>query len=107
MKIKKGDIVTMLTGKDKGRQGKVIRVLTKKKKVLVEGINKVKKHVKARGKDQPGGIIELEKPVWLAKVALVCPHCKKPTRVGFQLNKAGDKLRICRKCQGLIDKGGK
>jgi len=106
-KIKKGDLVQVLRGRDKGRQGKVLAVLPKKGKVLVEGVNKVKKHVKAQGPKQPGGIVEIEKPIWAAAVAVVCPHCKKPTRVGFQIGKNGDKHRICRRCQGLIDEGGK
>lgn len=102
-KIKQGDLVRVLLGKDKGREGKVIRVLRKKGLVLVEGINKVKKHVKARSEKEPGGIVETEKPLWLSKVALICPRCKKPTRVGFSVAKTGEKQRLCRKCQGLID----
>lgn len=106
-KIRKGDRVIVLLGKDKKKDGKVLAVFPKKGKILVEGINKVKKHVKAQGQKQPGGIIEMEKPIWVSKVAVICPHCNKPTRVGFQISKTGEKHRICRKCQGLIGKGGK
>lgn len=106
-KIKKGDKVKIICGRDRGREGKIIRVFKKEGKVLVEGVNKVKKHVKSQGKSQPGGIIELEKPIWVARVMLVCPRCKRPTRIGFQIDETGEKIRICRKCQGLIDRGGK
>lgn len=107
-KIKKGDEVVVLQGKDKGRRGKIKQVFPSQGMVVVEGINKVKKHVKPQGKDQPGGIVEIEKPLAVSKVALFCPHCQRPVRVGFELDKQGRKQRICKKCRGLIsEKGGK
>lgn len=101
MKIKKGDTVVMLSGKDRGREAKVEKVLVKENRLLLPGLNQYKKHRKpAQG--QPGEIVTLSRPVTVAKVALVCPKCKKPTRVGFQIS--GDKkLRICRKCKAQID----
>jgi len=105
-KIRKGDKVVVTLGKDRGREGVIKKVFKKKSMLLVEGVNKSKKHVKPRGKEQKGGIIEIEKPVSVSKVAIICPSCKKPTRIGFQCDKVGQKKRICRKCNGLID-GGK
>ncbi len=100
LKIRRGDKVVVLQGKDRRRQGVVKRVFPKKRLVLVEGVNLVKKHIKAQGK-QPGGILEIEKPLPVSKVMVVCPHCQKPTRVKYQI-KAGKKLRVCRHCGGLL-----
>ena len=99
-KIKKDDQVEIMLGKDQGRVGKVLRVFPKEGKVLVEGINSYKKHLKGR-QGVEGGIIDIIKPVDVSNVALVCKTCKKATRVGFKID--GDsKLRICRKCQEVI-----
>ncbi len=106
-KVKKGDQVVVLLGKDKGKKGKVVRVFSKKGQVLVEGVNIVKKHVKAQGKDKPGGIIDLGKPLNVSRVAVFCSSCQKPTRVGWLIDKAGGKQRICRRCKGLLGKKGK
>jgi len=102
MKLKKGDTVLVTAGKDRGRQGKIKQVFPKKNKALVEGVNKYKKHLKAQGQDKPGGIIDIEKPLPFANLALICPACKQPTRVGYQVNKDGSKQRICRKCKTQI-----
>lgn len=102
MKIKAGDNVIVLIGKDKNRQGQVLKVLTQKKKALVKGVNISKKHVKST-QNKPGGIIDREMPMYLSKLALVCPLCKKPTRIGYTIDSTGKKVRICRKCKGLID----
>lgn len=103
MKIKKGDTVIITTGKDRGRTGKVEKVDPWKSKVLVGGLNIYKKHVRAQSKEKPGGIIELSRPLPVGNVALLCPRCKKPTRVGYLLDKKEIKHRICKKCQGFID----
>lgn len=103
MKIKKGDTIKVLLGKDKGRTGKVQKIFLKEKKVLVEGINIYKKHLKPQKEGQKGGIIELSRPLLLSKVILVCPACGKTTRVGYQIDKSEKKYRICKRCQGLID----
>ncbi|KKS64936.1 50S ribosomal protein L24 [Candidatus Daviesbacteria bacterium RIFCSPLOWO2_01_FULL_43_38] len=100
MKIKKNDTVQILLGKDRGKNGKVLRVSTKENKVWVEGLNMYKRHVKKVGQTE-GGIIGISKPLNISNVALVCPHCKKPARVGFQVE--GDiKVRVCKKCKEAI-----
>ena len=102
MKIKKGDTVIITGGKDRGRQGKVEKVFPKNRTVLIPGINQYKKHRKKAGPDRPGEIITLDRPVSLAKIALICPKCKQPTRVGFTA--VGDKKsRVCRKCNTEIN----
>lgn len=93
-KLKKGDDVKVVIGKDKGKTGKIEKVLSKDSKVLVGGINLYKRHVKAKAQGQKSEIITLVKPLPVSNVAIVCPKCKKQTRVGFADNGA----RICRKC---------
>ncbi|MBL7078230.1 50S ribosomal protein L24 [Candidatus Shapirobacteria bacterium] len=105
-KVKKGDQVVVLIGKDKGKKGKVTQILSKKDQVVVGGINIVKKHIKAKGRDQPGGIIDLEKPLNVSRVAVFCSKCQKPTRVGWSIDKSGAKHRICRRCKSLLEKKG-
>ncbi|RJP46057.1 MAG: 50S ribosomal protein L24 [Armatimonadetes bacterium] len=100
MKIRKGDEVKILLGKDQGKTGKVMRVLPKDERVVVEGVNMYKRHVRKMGKSE-GGIIEINKPVNISNVALICTNCKKTTRVAFK--KDGQvKLRVCHKCQEVI-----
>ena len=103
MKIKKGDKVRVLAGKDKGREGQVEKTFPGKNKVLVAGINLFKKHTKPQSrKDQAaGGIIDIIKPLPAANVAIVCPKCGKPTRIGWQIF-TDEKKRICRKCKEVI-----
>ncbi len=99
-KIRKGDEVKVMLGKDNGRTGIVERILAKDGKVLVAGINQFKRHVR-KVQDMEGGVITISKPVNLSNVELVCPSCKKATRVGFKVE--GDsKVRICKKCQKEI-----
>ena len=108
MKIKKGDTIIVTTGKDKGRKGKVDRVLPKDHTLIIQGINMVKRHMKKRDEKNPGGIIDQVRPIDASKVALVCPSCGKPTRVGYLVaknlpaSKAGEKERICRRCKKRI-----
>jgi large subunit ribosomal protein L24 len=97
MKIKKNDNVIMLGGKDRGKTGKIILTLPERGKVVVEGLNMIKKHVRARKQGQKGQIINKERAVSVSGVALVCKSCGKPTRVGYK--KEGEsKVRICKKC---------
>ena len=103
LKLKVGDQVKVTLGKDKGREGKIDKILIKDSSVLVSGINLYKKHVKGRS-GQKGGIYDIPRPLNFAKVALMCPSCKKSTRVGFKLVDK-EKLRICKKCGKEIDKG--
>jgi large subunit ribosomal protein L24 len=103
MKILKGDKVKVLIGKDKGREGVVVRSFPKKSNVVVEGLNIFKKHIKpTQGK--AGGIVEKERAIHISKVILICPECKKTTRVGYKIDKSGEKYRICKKCQAVITK---
>jgi large subunit ribosomal protein L24 len=95
-KIKKGDTVKVITGKDKGKEGKVISVSGGK--VLVEGVNTITKHSKASQANPKGGIIHQEAPIYASKVMLVCPHCGKPTRLAHKMLENGDKARLCKKC---------
>jgi large subunit ribosomal protein L24 len=104
-RVRKGDRVHVLAGKDAGKEGRVIAVLPAKNRVLVEGVNRVKRHEKvrpsARGGGQEGGIITKELPVDLSNVTLVCSNCG-PTRVGFSVSEDGTKIRICRGCEGEL-----
>ena len=94
--VKKDDTVYIVSGKDKGKQGKVLEVSPKEGKVIVEGINVVKKHVKPRAMGQQGGIVSAEAPLYACKVMLVCPKCGKKTRVGHKLLSDGTKQRVCK-----------
>ena len=101
MKIKTGDKVIVLSGKDKGKTGKVISADPKNGKVIVEGVSVATKHQKPKKKGQDGGIMKVETPVYVSKVQLVCPKCDKGVRVGYKVE--GDKkTRICRKCGAEI-----
>lgn len=102
--IKKGDTVFVLSGKDKGKKGKVIEALPQKSKVVVEGVNKVKRHTKASQKLPQGGIIVKEAALSSSKVMLVCPECDKPTRIKKTELANGVVARICKKCGEIIDK---
>lgn len=95
--VKKGDTVFILSGKDKGKKGKVLSVLPDEGKILVEGINMCTKHVKPRKATQQGGIIHQEAPIYSAKAMVVCDKCGKPTRVGKQI-RDDIKVRTCKKC---------
>ena len=96
--VKTGDTVVVLSGKDKGKKGKVLAVSPKEGKVIVEKINIVSKHVKPRRMGEPGGIIKAEGAMYASKVQVVCPRCKQPTRVGHKIYEDGTKSRICVKC---------
>ncbi len=101
MKIKTGDTVVLLTGdkETRGKQGKVLQVSPKEDKVIVEGLNMVKKHVKPRKAGDPSGIIETESAIYASKVQIVCPKCGKPTRVAMKIYEDGKKDRMCKKCK--------
>lgn len=101
MKLRRGDKVKVVSGKDKGRTGKIEKVFPKKNKVLVAGVNVYKRHLKPRGEKKPGGIVDIVKPLAVANVALICPKCGQITRVGHQLTQT-EKIRICKKCQKPI-----
>ena len=100
LKIKKGDRVRVLTGKDRGKTGNVTRVLPTAGKLIVDGVNVAKKHQKATKATMQGGIIDKDMPIPVANVAILCPSCGKPTRVGYQIDGDGTKVRVCKKCGG-------
>ena len=103
--IRKNDNVVVTTGKDRGKRGRVLRVVPDKNRLVVEGVNMIKRHTKANPQRQiKGGLVEREAPLHASNVQLVCPECGKPTRLGKKLLGDGRKVRICRKCQEVVDK---
>jgi large subunit ribosomal protein L24 len=103
MRLRKDDTVIVTRGRDRGRTGRVIEILTKDDKVMVEGINQVTKHMKPTGGVRQGGIIQKEMPVRVSNVQFVCPSCNKPSRVGFQVLADGSRARFCKHCQETIE----
>ena len=101
-RIKTGDTVKVIAGRDRGRVGKVKKVYPEKKRVLVEEINVVKRHLRARGPNEPAGIVEMAAPIHISNVMLVCPNCGEPTRVGYMRLEDGTKVRVCKKCGEVI-----
>lgn len=101
MKIKKGDNVLIITGKDRLRKGKVLSVLMKKGRLVVEGLNLVKRHRRPRREGEKGQVVEVPMAIDISNVKLVCPKCGRPTRVGYKI--VGEKkMRVCKRCQGEI-----
>ena len=102
--VKTGDQVVVINGKDRGARGKVLQVSPSEGKVIVEGINVVKKHVKPRKMGEPGGILSAESALYADKVQVVCPKCGKPTRVSHTIDeKSGKKMRVCKKCDAKFE----
>ena len=101
--VKKGDNVYVLSGKDRGKKGKVLEVIPSKRMVIVEGINMVTRHVKPRNQYQQGGLVNQEAPIYVDKVMLVCDKCGVPTKVGKKYLENGSKARVCKKCDEVID----
>ena len=97
MKIRKNDTVLVISGKDKSKKSKVIRALRANKKIVVEGVNIAKKHIKPRKQGEKGQRIEIPMPLHISNVKLICPKCAKPTRVGYKLTEE-KKFRVCKKC---------
>ncbi|MBS3976372.1 MAG: 50S ribosomal protein L24 [Syntrophomonadaceae bacterium] len=102
--VKKGDTVIVITGKSIGKKGKILEVEPEKQRVLVEGVNMVKRHTKPSKNMQRGGIIEKESPVASSNVMIFCGRCSKPTRIGKKLLDNGTKARVCKKCGEVLDK---
>lgn len=101
--IKKEDTVVVITGKEKGKKGRVLSVMPSKNRLIIEKINLIKKHMKPNRKYQQGGIIERENPVHISNVMLVCPKCGQAARVSNMLLENGRKVRACKKCREVID----
>lgn len=102
IKIRKNDTVQVIKGKDNGKKGRVLQVYTGAGRILVEGVNLVKKHKKQTRQDQTGGIISIERPMAVGNVMLVCKSCNRPVRVGFSIQADTTKARICKKCREVI-----
>ena len=103
--IRKNDDVVVTTGKDRGKRGRVLKVLPEKNRLIVEGVNFIKRHTKPNPQRQvKGGVVEREASLHASNVQLVCPECGKPTRLGHKVLSDGRKVRICRKCEGVVDK---
>ena len=102
MHVKTNDTVIILAGRDKGKEGKVMGADPKAGTVLVEGVNVAKRHKKPRKQGEPGGIITKETPIYANKVMRVCPKCNKPTRPAHRIDKKGNKVRVCKKCDAEI-----
>jgi large subunit ribosomal protein L24 len=103
MKIREKDTVVIVAGKDKGKKGKVRRAFPRENKVVVEGVNMIKRHSRTRGAARQAGIIELEAPIHVSNVMLLCNKCGKPTRAGFRFLDDGKKVRVCHSCREVID----
>ena len=102
-KIRKGDRVQVLAGRDKGKRGEVLRVIPSEDRALVQGVNVVKRHTKPRGLNAPGGIQEKEAPIHLSNLALIDPKSDKPTRVGFRVLEDGKKVRVAKGSGEVLD----
>src|SRR5438552_17860193 len=105
-RLRKDDTVMVIAGKERGKTGKVLRVLAERDRVLIERVNMVKRHVKPRGVQQPGGIQEKEASIHLSNVVPICPRCNKPTRVGHRRLPDGRGERICRRCDQPLRRDG-
>jgi large subunit ribosomal protein L24 len=102
-RVRREDTVLVMKGKDRGRSGSVRKVIPKDKKLIVTGINMVKRHMRPRGAQQPGGIIEREAPIFWDNVALICQGCNKPVRIGYRVLADGRKVRYCKRCDANFD----
>ena len=97
MKLRKGDLVRVIAGKDVGKEGEITRVITSTERVIVDGVNVAKRHQRAQGATMQGGIIDKDMPIHISNVAILCGSCDNPTRVGYRFE-GTDKIRVCRKC---------
>ncbi len=104
LSVKKGDRVEVIAGKDKGKRGKILRVIPDKARVVVEKVHMIKRHTKPTQKNPQGGIIEREAPIHVSNVMVVCPSCNQPTRIGRRVTEEGAKVRVCRRCGAEIEK---
>jgi large subunit ribosomal protein L24 len=98
MRIKKGDIVEAITGKELGKRGKILRVFPKKQRAAVEGLNMIKKHTRATQQNPQGGIVEREGTIHFSNLMMVCSRCNRPVRIGTKVLETGQKVRTCHKC---------
>jgi len=101
-KIRRDDIVEVIKGKDRGKRGRVLKLLPKEKRAIVEGINLVKKAKRRTREDQQGGIVSIEAPISISNLMILCKNCNRPTRVGFSVLQDGTKSRFCKRCKAQI-----
>ncbi|MDI7259918.1 MAG: 50S ribosomal protein L24 [Thermodesulfobacteriota bacterium] len=102
--IKKNDLVMVTNGKEKGKSGRVLKVIPEKERVIIEKINFIKKHSRPQGQQKRGGILEKEAPLHISNVMLLCEKCNKSVRIGYRVLEGGKKARFCRKCGEIFDK---
>lgn len=102
LRIKKNDTVMVLTGKDRGKRGKILSVFPEKQRVIVEGVNLVKRHTRPNQQNQQGGIVSREAPLHISNVNLYCPRCQRGVRFGSRILEDGSKIRYCRKCEEAL-----
>ncbi|MBI2873199.1 MAG: 50S ribosomal protein L24 [Chloroflexi bacterium] len=103
LKVRRDDLVLVVRGKDKGKRGKVQRALPREERVVVEGVNLVKRHVRSRGQVRQAGIVQQEASIHASKIMLICQHCNRPVRVGFRFLEGGNKVRVCKRCHEVIE----
>jgi len=103
-RIKKNDLVMVIKGREKGKSGRVLKVLPEKEKVIIEKINFIKRHTRPHGQQRRGGILEKEAPLHVSKVMPLCEKCNKPARIGYRVIEGDKKVRFCRKCEETFDK---
>jgi len=101
IKLKKEDMVKILTGKDKGKMGKIMKIFPRQEKAIIENLNLRKKHRRPKRAGEKGEVVEIPNPIHISNLNLVCPHCRSVTKVGFRFEQ-GRKARICKKCQNVI-----
>ncbi len=102
-KIRKGDTVRVIAGNDKGKEGEVLQVFPKERRIIVKGVRMITRHLRPSAKHREGGIVQQEGPLSISNVLLVCPECDRPTRVGFVISESGEKLRQCKQCKKTFD----
>lgn len=103
LKVKKGDVVKVIAGNDRGKRGEVLKVLREQERLIVKGVNIITRHQRPTARQREGGIIEREGTIHLSNVLVICPSCDRPTRVGFQVSEAGEKMRVCKQCHGTFE----
>ncbi|GBE36241.1 50S ribosomal protein L24 [bacterium BMS3Bbin07] len=103
LKIKKSDKVIVISGKEKGKQGRILSIMPKKNRVIIERVNMIKRHMKPSRQYSQGGIIEKEGTLHISKIMLVCPRCQKPSRISNHILDDGRKVRLCKRCKEVID----
>ncbi len=101
MKLRSGDLVKVITGKDSGKESKIARIIPKKNRIIVEGVATARRHERPRGQTMQGGIVDKDMPIDASNVMIICPKCG-PTRIGSRINEDGTKVRICVKCDGEL-----